>query len=194
MLPEADPAPGSRCFRLYQLTAASCLVLEWRERLFPVAPYRGAEPRMMLCFRSCCKIKEGNGVLGGGEELQIPGRLAERGSCPWHRGLGGGVGPGPCWEQARRRDPRRGQTPEHPSIAEHPEPTRLCPRSLHGWIRPEQGGTYYVFADISALSFSWALGGYWEDTGCRWEWLQGGAKAPAPAASSRAAAAFAFVQ
>lgn len=26
-----------------------------------------------------------------------------------------------------------------------------------------------VFADISALGFSQALGGYWEDTGCREE-------------------------
>lgn len=82
MLPEAAPAPvlpqGSWWFQLYQLTAASRPALE--TGFLPAVPYRGAEPWPLLCFRSCCKIQEGNSVLG--EEWQIPGRLSAWGSCP----------------------------------------------------------------------------------------------------------------
>ena len=77
------------------------------------------------------------------------------------------MGPGRCWERARSRNPRRGQTPEHPSVGEHPEPGWPWPHGLHSWTRPEWRGTCYGFADVSALGFSRILGGHWEDTGCR---------------------------
>lgn len=150
MLPELLPLQGNRCFRLYQLTTASCPVLERRARLFPAVPYRGAEPWMLLCFRSCCKIQRRKWLLG--EELQIPGRLSERSSCPPSTGR---------WEVTRGQDQGipGGDKREHP-----PWVTTQSPPSCiltAGYVpRGEEHATFLQ------ICHPWASRGHWEEPRC----------------------------
>lgn len=93
-----------------------------------------------------------------GEELQIPGRLSEHGSCPWCGAVGGGMGPRvgiPAGDKSQSI---------HPSVSEHPEPAQLCSHSLHSWIHPNGEAC----PGFSKKCQPRASPQHWEDSGGRW--------------------------
>lgn len=146
MLPDVAPAPvlppGKSVFSALSAHCSFVPCVGEERKVFPSSALRCAESWTVLCFRSCCKIKEGNGFWG--KNCKFLEDYLSVAPAP-------GVGQwGMAWDQvlAWSGNLRRGQTPKHPSVGEHPEPARLCPCSLHSAIHPERGGTCYVFADV----------------------------------------------
>lgn len=125
----SGPSPKEKCV-LHFISSPQIRARRCRGEKGFSQPYHGAEPRTLHCFWSGCKMKRGKRHFG--EELQIPGRLSEHGTCSWCGAVGGGMGPGVGIPEGDKSQSI------YPSVGEHPEPAQLCSYSLHSWIHPNE--------------------------------------------------------